>query len=266
MSNTDHLWDSGERVPAEPHNTLYLELLSAYKFANGLIRSGTVLDVGAGAGYGADCLAGAGRQVLAIDYEARVITAAAGRYRRHGLWFACMDGMHLGVRSGSVDLACAFQVIEHLKDPERFVGELARVLSGSGVAVLSTPNALTHVGPGNPFHAHEFMPEELRALLGRHFSYVMMGGQRRPPEVYALESACRRVRLWDVFGIKKLVPRGLISLAVYAVAKWNRLPPPQRMPLSMFPISQQTESAYSLFALCSHAPFSGKGLAVGADL
>ena len=265
MTGPVHLWDSGERVPAEPHNTLYLELLSAYDVAHRLIHDGTVLDVGSGAGYGANRLAGEGRRVLSVDYDASVATVDACRYQRNGLWFACMDGMHLGVRSGSVDLACAFQVIEHLRDPERFVGELARVLRESGLAILSTPNALTHLGPGNPFHVHEFKPEELRALLGRHFAYVMLAGQRRPPEVYALESACQRVRGWDVLGMKKLVPRSLVSLIVYAIARWNRLTPPQRMAPGSFPISAQTENAYSLFALCSQAPLPEKGLVFGVD-
>ncbi len=43
MTHPERLWDSGERVPAERHNTLYLELLSAYEAARGLIRTGIVL-------------------------------------------------------------------------------------------------------------------------------------------------------------------------------------------------------------------------------
>lgn len=265
MTKKPRLWDTGERVPPESHNTLYLELLSAYEIARGLLRNGIVLDIGSGAGYGADHLAQDGRSVLGIDYESRVARAAARRYQRKGLAFACMDGMQLGVQNASVDLVCAFQVIEHLRDPERFVGELARVLRESGRVILSTPNALTHRGPGNPFHVHEFMPEELRTLLGKHFAHVMLAGQRRPPEVYTLESACQRVRGWDVFGMKRLVPRSLVSLIVHAIARWNRLTPPQRMPLDSFPLTSHTDDAYSLFALCGHAPLPITALAPAAD-
>lgn len=259
MTDITHLWDSGERVQAERHNTLYLEMLSAYEVARGLIRTGITLDVGCGAGYGADHLAGDGRRVIGVDDEPAVAAAAARRYQRRDLSFACMDAIYLGVRRASVDLACAFQVIEHLSEPERFVGELARVLRPSGLAVLSTPNALTHLGPRNPFHVHEFIPEELQTLLGQHFAFVRLAGQRRPADIYVLEHACRQVRRWDVLGFKRLVPRRLISLVVYALARWNRLTPPQRMSFDSFPLSPQTDNAYSLFALCGHAPLPEQG-------
>jgi SAM-dependent methyltransferase len=255
MNRDAGLWDSGERVPAESHNTLYLELLSAYEAAKNLIGGGTVLDIGCGAGYGSDRLAGAGRMVIGIDYEPAVARAAAERYGRPGLSFACMNGAQLAVRRQSADLICAFQVIEHLHDQTQFVRDVAETLRPSGVAILSTPNALVHRGPRNPFHLHEFTPDELHALLAKHFAHVRIAGQSRPPEVYFLEAACSRVRAWDLLGIKRLVPRRLISNIVAAIARWNRLMPPQQMQLSRFAISADTEHAYSLFALCSHAPF-----------
>jgi SAM-dependent methyltransferase len=258
MNRDAGLWESGERVPAETHNTLYLELLSAYEAARNLIAGGTVLDIGCGAGYGSDRLAGPGRLVIGVDYEPAVARAAAGRYQRSGLSFACMDGAQLAIRRQSADLICAFQVIEHLRDQVRFVRDVAATLRPSGVAILSTPNALVHRGPRNPFHLHEFTPDELHALLAQHFTHVRLAGQSRPSEVYSLEAACRRVRAWDVLGIKRLVPRRLVSSIVSAIARWNGLTPPQQMPLSRFVISADTEHAYSLFALCSHVPFDAE--------
>ncbi len=260
MKREAGLWDSGERVPVESHNTLYLELLSAYEAARNLIVEGTVLDIGCGAGYGSDRLAGPGRLVFGIDYEPAVAQAAAERYQRPGLSFACMDGVQLAVRRQSMDLICAFQVIEHLREQARFVRDVAATLRPSGVAILSTPNALVHRGPRNPFHLHEFAPDELQALLAKHFAHVRLAGQARPSEIYSLEAACRRVRAWDVLGIKRLVPRRLVSFIVAAIALWNGLTPPQRMPLSRFAISADTEHAYSLFAVCSHAPLDAARL------
>jgi SAM-dependent methyltransferase len=118
--------------------------------------------------------------VIGIDYEPAVARAAAGRYRRAGLAFACMDGGRLAIRRQSADLICAFQVIEHLRDQVRFVRDVAATLRPSGVAILSTPNALVHRGPRNPFHLHEFTPDELHALLAQHFTHVRLAGQSRP--------------------------------------------------------------------------------------
>ncbi|HKW85773.1 MAG TPA: class I SAM-dependent methyltransferase [Nitrospiraceae bacterium] len=265
MTKQPCLWDSGERVPTESHNTLYLELLSAYETARKLLLNGIVLDIGCSAGYGANHLAGEGQLVLGIDDELAVVQSAAHHHQRRGLAFVCMDGMHLGVRSASVDLACAFQVLEHVSDSDRFLAELARILRPSGLAILSTPNALTHKGPRNPFHVHEFMPEELKRLLGRHFTFVSLAGQRRPAEVYLLEQACQQIRRWDVLGLKRLLPRKLISLVVYAIARFNRLTPPQRLSLHSFPLSSETDKAYSLFALCGHAPLPQPGFQTVCD-
>jgi SAM-dependent methyltransferase len=260
MTARSGLWHTGERVRAEPHNTLYLEHLSAYQLARQLARIGTVLDIGCGAGYGASHLAQDGLQVLGIDYELAVALEAARCYRRKGLSFVCMDGMRLGIQSASVDLVTCFQVLEHMSNPETLIREIVRVLRPTGMALFSTPNALTHLGHRNPFHHHEFTPRELETLLGRHFPFITLAGQRRPPEVYVLEASCERVRRWDLLGIRRLAPRALISLAVYAIARWRKLTPPQQMPLDRFVISSKTDDAYSLFALCGHASLPAEGL------
>ncbi len=252
MTMSTHVWDTGERVAPEQHNTLYLELLSAYELAKRLMPRGLVLDIGCGVGYGANHLAAKGRQIIGVDYESVVATVAARRFHRPGVSFACMDATRLGFLKASVDFVCAFQVIEHLHNQERFVQELARVLRPSGFALISTPNALVHLGPRNPFHVHEFTPAALKELLGQYFPHVVLAGQRRPVEVYSLETACAGVRRWDVLGLKRFVPRRLVSLMVYAIARWNGLTPPQRMSFDRFPVSPDTDNAYSLFALCGH--------------
>jgi len=262
LTSRTRLWHTGERGRAEPHNTLYLEHLSAYQLARRLARIGIVLDIGCGAGYGASHLAQDGRQVLGIDYELAVALEAARCYRRRGVSFVCMDGMRLGILSAGIDLVTCFQVLEHMSNPETLVREIARVLRPTGMALFSTPNALTHLGPRNPFHHHEFTPRELEALLGQHFPFVALAGQRRPPEIYALEASCVRVRRWDLLGIRRIVPRAFISLAVYAIARWRGLRPPQQMPLDSFAISSEMDDAYNLFALCGHAPLPAEGLTI----
>jgi SAM-dependent methyltransferase len=244
----------GERVCPEPHNTLYLEHLSAYELAAQLVPDGIAVDVGCGHGYGAAHLAQGGRRVLGVDVAHDILAVAARRYAHPSLAYACTDARHLGVRGGSVDLLTAFQVVEHLADADGFICEVARVLRPSGVALLATPNALTHVGIPNPYHHREFTPDDLTALLARHFGHVRLAGQRRPAEVYELEAGCRAVRQWDVLGLRRRLPRALVGWIVWAIARWKRVTPPQRVPLSAFPLSTRTADAYNLFALCGHSP------------
>ena len=42
----------------------------------------------------------------------------------------------------SIDFVVTFQVIEHIKDDEKFVQEIHRVLKPGGKLILTTPNIL----------------------------------------------------------------------------------------------------------------------------
>ena len=78
MSRRVELREPGERVPAESHNALHLELRSADDRARAFVRQGMVLDIGCGAGYGSDLLAGRARLVIIDDEPAvdRVVAAS----------------------------------------------------------------------------------------------------------------------------------------------------------------------------------------------
>src|SRR5262249_1310969 len=71
--------------------------------------------------------------------------------------------------------------LEHLADRDRFLAELRRVLGPNGVCVLSTPNANytepIDGRPRNPFHVHEYTPDELAGALRRQFGRVEVMGQ-----------------------------------------------------------------------------------------
>lgn len=50
------------------------------------------------------------------------------------------DGMHLPFRSGSFDLVISSEVIEHVLEPSKMMGEVARVLVPGGHLLITTPN------------------------------------------------------------------------------------------------------------------------------
>jgi len=81
----------------------------------------------------------------------------------------------------SFDVITSFETLEHLHERSMFVQELKRVLRQGGTLFLSTPNAVytkpVNGRPSNPFHIHEYTPEELRAELGSHFKVKSLLGQ-----------------------------------------------------------------------------------------
>jgi 2-polyprenyl-3-methyl-5-hydroxy-6-metoxy-1,4-benzoquinol methylase len=150
----------------------------AYLCCRPWVRGATVLEAGAGEGYGANILSRVARQVIAVDYDAAACEHAAKAYP--ALTVARANLVELPFASGSIDVIVNLQVIEHLWDQPRFVAECARVLRPAGTLVLSTPNRLTFSpgldAPINPFHSRELSAAELTELLEPQFRVDRMYG------------------------------------------------------------------------------------------
>jgi SAM-dependent methyltransferase len=150
-----------------------------------------VLEAGCGEGYGADLIAGVARRVIALDYDETAVAHVRARYPRveviHG------NLTELPLADGSVDAVVNFQVIEHLWDQARFVGECARVLRSSGLLMVSTPNRITF-SPGrdipiNPFHTRELNADELTELLAdAGFAPVSLSGVFHGPRLAEMDA------------------------------------------------------------------------------
>lgn len=111
-----------------------------------------VLEAGCGEGYGADLIACVARQVIAVDYDETAVAHVRSRYPRVEVMQANLA--ELPLPDASVDVVVNFQVIEHLWDQARFVRECARVLRGSGLLMVSTPNRITFSPAAIPRSTH----------------------------------------------------------------------------------------------------------------
>ncbi len=178
---------TGERlVPGDDKlQQLLVEDLAKFHFASRYAQGKRVLDAGCGAGQGTTHLARSGAAfVVGVDIAAEAVTF--GRRRSpdlRNLAFAAQDVTRLCFPDAAFDMVTSIEVIEHLHDYELYVAEMRRVLRPAGWLVLSTPNKLiTSPKPGMiwPYHIHEFYPDELYALLGRHFDQVERWGMSIP--------------------------------------------------------------------------------------
>jgi SAM-dependent methyltransferase len=205
-------------VSAGPRSPWWGVHASRYHFAEPLVEGRRVLDVACGTGYGLTILAASARAVVGVDADADAVhTAASGLGARQALVVG--DGVRLPFADGVFGAITSFETIEHLHRRDDFLAELRRVLRPDGICVVSTPNASytqpVNGVPRNPFHVHEYTPEELKLTLDRQFRSVTLLGQQLD----------RRFAISPFWDDQRRLPR---SLAVQArLGMWrvfNRLP------------------------------------------
>ncbi len=156
---------------------LEAEHLARYRWAGALVEGKRVLDAGCGTGYGSELLASQGAaEVVGVDVDADVIDAASKSDSRRAT-FAVADLRELPADLGEFDVVVCFEVLEHIGEPEAALDRLAAALRPGGVLAVSSPNRDVYP-PGNPFHEHEFTPEELAEALSRRFPHVKLVRQQ----------------------------------------------------------------------------------------
>jgi 2-polyprenyl-3-methyl-5-hydroxy-6-metoxy-1,4-benzoquinol methylase len=215
---------TGERLP-EGDRLFEADLarhLAAYLVARPYCAGRAVLDAGCGEGYGAALVAEVAASVVGVDRSAAALARARARHGSARVRFACVDLERLDALRARFDVVLNFQVLEHLADPRRLLAQLAAHVVPGGVLVLTTPNRPMSV-PENPYHVHEYMAEELRAVLAPYFGRVEVRGVAGNAKVTAYEEARRRevariLRL-DPFGLRNRLPAPVVRFAFARLAK-----------------------------------------------
>lgn len=86
-------------------------------------------------------------------------------------FFVQGDATALPLRAGSFKIVLANEIIEHLDDPNQFLGAIAKMASKDGCVVVTTPVRLTDK-PLDPFHVREYFPSDLELLAKKYFQDV----------------------------------------------------------------------------------------------
>ncbi|MFL5946109.1 MAG: class I SAM-dependent methyltransferase [Gaiellaceae bacterium] len=130
-----------------------------------------VLDLGCRDGALTEAYA-SGNDIVGVDADKEALAEAA----RRGIETRWADlDQPLGLDDESFDVAVAGELLEHLRDPHRLVGEIRRVLRPGGTFVASVPNAYRLKGrlrflagrapESDPTHLQMFSPSDVRTLL-----------------------------------------------------------------------------------------------------
>jgi 2-polyprenyl-3-methyl-5-hydroxy-6-metoxy-1,4-benzoquinol methylase len=103
----------------------------------------SVLEVGCGTAALASAIARRGAHVVATDLSLRWLVLARKRLTEegaHGVDLLACAAETLPFPDGIFSVVAASDVVEHVDDARRFVGECARVLRPGGLLFLATPN------------------------------------------------------------------------------------------------------------------------------
>ncbi|HEV3070383.1 MAG TPA: glycosyltransferase [Solirubrobacteraceae bacterium] len=174
---------TGERcVPWTPDVQVLYEHFHRYLWAARIVAGRRVLDLGSGEGFGAAILADGAEHVVGIDVDERTVEHSRLNYASADVEFHTGTALDLSAYAdGHFGAVVAFEIIEHVREQEQVLAEIARVLGEEGILVISTPDRRLYSEAShqhNPFHERELSLEEFSELLGAHFPHVAAWGQR----------------------------------------------------------------------------------------
>ena len=172
--------DTGERQVAPMLSGIRRDHVARYEFAaRVLCGAPRIIDLACGVGYGAEILATAGSEVLAIDRSPDAVAYGQRHYNSSGrVRFVCQNAEDLRLAL-PYDAAVCFETIEHIEDPLpvlQFLCRHARRL------VASVPNEAVFPHRGAvKFHYRHYTRAEFGELLQRAgYRVISWHGQAGP--------------------------------------------------------------------------------------
>lgn len=203
-------------------NPLHQRLLSAYLIAKPYIK-GDLLELGCGEGRGIRELAPLATSYAAIDKIEEVINQLSADFPEHKFQQGHFPPMPYA--DDSFDTIVSFQVIEHIKDDQLFLKEIARILKPGGTALLSTPNIKMTLSR-NPWHTREYTADQLENIASKYFSEVDMRGVAGSDKVMAYHeenrASVQKIMKYDILDLQYRLPSALLRIPYEFLNRRNR--------------------------------------------
>ena len=173
---------TGERFHPDLAGEMWAEHWHRYHFVLPFLAGKKVLDVASGEGYGSALMATVAIEVNGLDVSGTAVAHASATYaERQNLRFTQGSCARLPFDDATFDTVVSFETIEHIHEQDEFLDEIKRVLTPSGLLIMSSPNRAEYSdarGYSNEFHVKELYREQLMALLAARFTHSRWFSQR----------------------------------------------------------------------------------------
>jgi len=203
-------------------NPIHQRLLKAYYIAKDHVK-GNLLEIGCGEGRGVALLSDLVDGYTGIDKINEVIKSLSTAYPKAIFLQSVIPP--LSFADASFDSVISFQVIEHIKDDDRYLGEIARVLKPGGVALITTPNIKMSLSR-NPWHIREYTAQELADLCQPYFSKVELLGITGNEKVMAYyeqnKVSVKRLTRFDILDLQHKLPASWLKIPYEIMNRLNR--------------------------------------------
>lgn len=182
------------------------------------VKDKKVIELGCAYGYGTYLLSKFGaKKIIAYDNDKKSLSYAEKKYKNKSISYIKADLESLRLAKKKFDVAVSFEVIEHLKNPKRFLKMVCSCLKDEGIFFVSTPNRYmsSYDGdkPSNPYHIKEYYPKEFRELLLRYFGKVDLYGIDLKPSKKSKENDVKKTLRWRLASliVRKRIIRKIIN-------------------------------------------------------
>ncbi len=156
---------SGERQVATNVAEIDFWHVWRYQQAADQIRPGeSVIDFGCGIGYGSRLMAEKAGTVIGIDDSEETIEFAKENFGADNVRFERASIERLAPVEPLVDVSVAFEVIEHLQDPEPFLALIKSITRR--LFIISVPHESVDLSL-SPFHYRHYSEADAAALVTR---------------------------------------------------------------------------------------------------
>lgn len=157
-----------------PHFGARLRVFHLNKLLNELPKSQKILDAGCGIGLNSFLLGRKSFRVLGVDNDVQKIALAKKMSERSGynnVSFRVLDITKNDLPSNSFDSVLCFEVLEHIKEDEKAIHNISRVLKQNGILLLSVPGKgiISKINKESKHHFREgYRFDELKQKLSHN--------------------------------------------------------------------------------------------------